>query len=201
MQDLSDLNVSREIIEALKQYQQLIIKWNDVINIVSRNSMENLWGRHVIDSLQLLKFIPNKDLHLIDVGSGGGFPGIVLSIAGIKKVTLIESDVRKSVFLLQASKISNNVVEILPQRIESIDSACDILTSRAFAQLDKLLLYTRKIEVKDKYLLLKGESYQEEIQKAMINWSFDYNVHNSVTSNTGKILEINNVKNIQCLPK
>lgn len=190
------LDVSRETIAALMQYQQLIIKWNNVINIVSQRSIEDLWERHIIDSLQLLRFINNKDIHLVDVGSGAGFPGLVLSIAGVKKVTLIESDVRKSVFLLQASKISNNIVEILPKRIESIDCSCDILTSRAFASLDKTLQFTKNIKVKDRYLLLKGESYQEELKEAKVNWSLDCIVHDSVTSNWGKILEINNVQNV-----
>jgi 16S rRNA (guanine527-N7)-methyltransferase len=190
---MQPLDVSRETIEALMRYQRLIIKWNKVINIISQSSVEDLWERHIIDSLQLLSLINNKNIHLVDVGSGAGFPGLVLSIAGVKKVTLIESDIRKSVFLLQASKISNNIVEILPKRIEMIDYSCDILTSRAFASIDKTFQYTKNIKVKDRYLLLKGENYQEELKKARVNWLFDCIVHDSVTSKWGKILEINNV--------
>lgn len=198
MQNIGKIDVSRETIDALREYQQLIIKWNHAINVVSRNSIHSLWERHVIDSLQLLEFINDKDIHLVDVGSGGGFPGIVLSIAGVKKVTLIESDIRKSVFLLQASKLSNNRIEIITERIEKIHYACDVLTARAFANLSKVFEYTKNITIKDKYLLLKSDIYKEEIKEAMINWSFNYNVYNSITSKKSRILEINNVKNIQC---
>ena len=187
------MDVSREIIDALKEYHQLVVKWNKVMNIVSQNSVKDLWERHIIDSLQLLKFINNKDIHLVDVGSGAGFPGIVLSIAGVRKVTLIEPDVRKSVFLLEASKLSNNKVEIITERIETINAICDILTTRAFANLGKIFRDTQNIVIQDKYLLLKGESYEEELKEARVNWSFNCNVHNSITSSQGKILEINNV--------
>jgi len=187
------MDVSREIIDALKEYHKLVVKWNKVMNIVSQNSVKDLWERHIIDSLQLLKFINNKDIHLVDVGSGAGFPGIVLSIAGVQKVTLIESDMKKSVFLLEASKLSNNKVEIITERIETIDATCDILTTRAFANLGKIFRDTQNIVIQDKYLLLKGENYEEELKEAKVNWSFNCNVHNSITSSQGKILEINNV--------
>lgn len=120
-------NVPREILDALKKYQSLTLKWNKTINLVSCNTEREFWVRHILDSLQLMKYINNQNIHLIDVGSGGGFPGIVLSIAGIKNVTLVESDVRKSIFLLQASKISTNKVNVVNQRIENVKLDCDIL--------------------------------------------------------------------------
>ncbi|WP_375318851.1 16S rRNA (guanine(527)-N(7))-methyltransferase RsmG [Candidatus Tisiphia endosymbiont of Oplodontha viridula] len=186
-------NVPREILDALKKYQSLTLKWNKTINLVSCNTEREFWVRHILDSLQLMKYINNQNIHLIDVGSGGGFPGIVLSIAGIKNVTLVESDVRKSIFLLQASKISTNKVNVVNQRIENVKLNCDILTSRACAQLEKIFVYTQHINVRNKYLLFKGEQYQKEIEIAKKRWSFCHSMYDSETSNNSKILEISNI--------
>ncbi|MFP3033966.1 MAG: 16S rRNA (guanine(527)-N(7))-methyltransferase RsmG [Candidatus Tisiphia sp.] len=186
-------NVPREILDALEKYQSLTLKWNKTINLVSCNTEREFWVRHILDSLQLMKYINNQNIHLIDVGSGGGFPGIVLSIAGIKNVTLVESDVRKSIFLLQASKISTNKVNVVNQRIENVKLDCDILTSRACAQLEKIFVYTQHINVRNKYLLFKGEQYQKEIEIAKKRWSFCHSVYDSETSNNSKILEISNI--------
>ncbi|WP_341751414.1 MULTISPECIES: 16S rRNA (guanine(527)-N(7))-methyltransferase RsmG [unclassified Candidatus Tisiphia] len=186
-------NVPREILDALKKYQSLTLKWNKTINLVSCNTEREFWVRHILDSLQLMKYINNQNIHLIDVGSGGGFPGIVLSIAGIKNVTLVESDVRKSIFLLQASKISTNKVNVVNQRIENVKLDCDILTSRACAQLEKIFVYTQHINVRNKYLLFKGEQYQKEIEIAKKRWSFCHSMYDSETSDNSKILEISNI--------
>lgn len=186
-------NVPREILDALEKYQSLTLKWNKTINLVSCNTEREFWVRHILDSLQLMKYINNQNIHLIDVGSGGGFPGIVLSIAGIKNVTLVESNVRKSIFLLQASKISTNKVNVVNQRIENVKLDCDILTSRACAQLEKIFVYTQHINVRNKYLLFKGKQYQKEIEIAKKRWSFYHSVYDSETSNNSKILEISNI--------
>ncbi len=182
--------VSCGTVEALKKYQSLILKWNKVINLVSYRSENELWERHILDSLQLMKYINNLNIHIVDVGSGGGFPGVVLSIAGVKNVTLIESDVRKSAFLLQTSQFSNNKITVVNKRIENIVLDCDILTSRAFSQLDKILINTQNIRVRDKYLLLKGKEYQKEIDEAHKKWAFDYLAYESITSNNSKVLEV-----------
>ncbi|MCC8372012.1 MAG: 16S rRNA (guanine(527)-N(7))-methyltransferase RsmG [Rickettsia endosymbiont of Pseudomimeciton antennatum] len=186
-------NVPREILDALEKYQSLTLKWNKTINLVSCNTECDFWVRHILDSLQLMKYINDQNVHLIDVGSGGGFPGIVLSIAGIKNVTLVESDMRKSIFLLQASKISSNKVNVINQRIEAIKLDCDILTSRACAQLEKIFVYTKHINVRNKYLLFKGKQYQKEIEIAKKRWSFCHSIYDSETSNNSKILEISNI--------
>src|SRR6202042_1259388 len=119
------------------------------------NTINDLWQRHILDSLQLLEFINDKNIHLVDMGTGAGFPGLVLSIAGIKKVSLIESDVRKCLFLKEASKISNNNIQIINQRIEKVAISCDILICRAVASLDTIFNCINNILVKDKFLFLK----------------------------------------------
>lgn len=188
--------IPREIIEKLKEYQELVLKWNNTINLVSHNSVGDFWLRHVIDSLQLLQYIDNKDICLIDVGAGAGFPGMVLSIAGIKSVILIESDIRKCVFLEKASNISDNNVKVINQRVEKSEFDCNILACRAFAQLNTIFSYTKNIAIKEKFLLLKGKNYHAELEEAKKNWSFDYFVHKSIASEEGKILEIRNLVKI-----
>ena len=98
---VDNLNVSREVNHALLNYQNLLLKWNKAINLISRNSEKDIWERHILDSLQLLKYIDFSDI-IIDIGSGGGFPGIVLSICGVKNTVVIESDKKKSVFLQES---------------------------------------------------------------------------------------------------
>lgn len=189
-------NIPRETIEGLKKYQSLVLKWNKVINLVSCSTESEFWTRHILDSLQLMKYINSFDSHVVDIGSGAGLPGVILSIAGIKNVTLIESDERKVAFLLQAAKCSNNKIQIINDRIENVVLECDMLTSRAFASLEKIFSYTKNIMVKDKYLLLKGQGYQEEIDNAKKKWSFYHLTYDSMTSNNSKIIEISNLEKI-----
>ncbi|MCC8417256.1 MAG: 16S rRNA (guanine(527)-N(7))-methyltransferase RsmG [Rickettsia endosymbiont of Bryobia graminum] len=189
-------NIPRETIEALKKYQSLVLKWNKVINLVSYSTEAEFWTRHILDSLQLMKYINNFDNTIVDIGSGAGLPGIILSIAGIRNVTLIESDERKVSFLIQATKCSNNKINIINDRIENVVLECDIVTSRAFAPLEKIFSYTKNIRVKDKYLLLKGQKYQEEITNAKKKWLFNHLTYDSMTSNNSKIIEISNLEKI-----
>lgn len=193
---VDNLNVSREVTHALLNYQNLLLKWNKAINLISRNSEKDIWERHILDSLQLLKYIDFSDI-IIDIGCGGGFPGIVLSICGVKNTVLIESDKKKSVFLAQASKLSSNKIIIVDERIdEKFNMNCDILTSRGFSSVTNILGVTEGIKVQKKMLLLKGKNYEKEIIEAQKHWVFDFNLHNSITSREGKIVEIFNIKKL-----
>lgn len=179
-------DVSRGV---LIKYQELLLKWNKAINLISKKSVSEIWERHILDSLQLLNYIDRFD-KIIDIGSGAGFPGIVLSIGGVKDVTLIECDTRKAVFLHQAAKLSPNKITIIEERVDEKFSAdCDILTCRGFSTITNILLVTQGVNRK-KLLLLKGESYDKEIEEAQKDWLFNVKVHDSMTSNKGKILEI-----------
>jgi 16S rRNA (guanine527-N7)-methyltransferase len=188
--------VSREACIKIAEFEELLIKWNKTINLISSKTVRDISNRHVLDSLQLLSYF-DKGSKIIDLGSGAGFPGIILSIAGVADVTLIESDSRKSAFLLQAAKLSDGKVKIINDRIENITNlSCNIITSRAFSELDSIFEYSSQIEVKDRYLLHKGVGYREEIVKAKNHWLFNEAVHDSITSETGKILEITNLVRI-----
>ncbi|HJD55625.1 MAG TPA: 16S rRNA (guanine(527)-N(7))-methyltransferase RsmG [Rickettsia endosymbiont of Pyrocoelia pectoralis] len=190
------IEIPHEIIEKLKIFQALVQKWNRAINLVSETDVQNLWKRHILDSLQLIQYIDNKKIHIVDIGSGAGFPGIVLSIAGIAQVTLVEADLRKCIFLEKAAKISGNNIQIINQRIEKIQINCDILVCRAFSSLNTILNCTENIFILDKLLLLKGKSYLSEIEEAKKNWLFDYVVNPSITSEESKILEIRDLTKI-----
>lgn len=187
--------VSREVYARLVEYSELLVKWNKTINLIAPGDVNEVLDRHVLDSLQILRFIKDKDISIIDLGSGSGLPGVVLSIAGVKKVTLVESDSRKCAFLLQAAKLSDNRIEIMNERLEGISGLeCDIVTARAFADLDKVFSLSQGISVCDKYLLHKGKKYLDEIALAEKHWLFNRIVHDSITSEDGKILEITDLK-------
>jgi 16S rRNA (guanine527-N7)-methyltransferase len=182
------------------EYQKLLLKWNKAINLISKNSEQEIWERHIIDSVQLINYIDFSD-HVIDIGSGAGFPGIALSIAGVKHVTLIESDSRKVVFLRQAAKLSTNKIEIIEEKLsENFIGECDVLTCRGFSSIDNIFRLTRGLKIRKKIILLKGESYKEEIIKAQKDWLFNIKLHDSLTSEKGKILEITNERksNFSC---
>lgn len=187
--------VSREVYARLVEYSELLVKWNKTINLIAPGDINEVLGRHMLDSLQILQFIKDKNISVIDLGSGSGLPGVVLSIAGVKSVTLVESDSRKCAFLLQAAKLSDNPIEIINERLESVAGVeCDIVTARAFADLNKVFSLSQGIRVRDKYLLHKGRKYLDEIGLAEKHWLFNRIVHDSITSEDGKILEITDLK-------
>lgn len=185
---------------SLIKYQELLLKWNKKINLISKTTELDIWQRHIIDSWQLIKYIESTD-HVIDIGSGAGFPGIVLSICGIESVTLIESDSRKVVFLRQAAKLSLNNIDIIEKRIdEDFSKECDVLTCRGFSDVKNILQLTSGLAIKRKILLLKGERFDEEITEAKKDWLFNVKLHDSLTSEKGKILEITDARknNFSC---
>ncbi len=163
------IEVPHEVIEKLQIFQELVQKWSKAINLISENSTQNFWKRHILDSLQLIQYINDKEIHLVDIGSGAGFPGIILSIAGVAKTSLIEADLRKCIFLEKAAKISNNNIQIINQRIEKTEIRCNILTCRAFSNLNTIFDCTKNISVQNKFLLPKGKSYLSEIKEAKKN--------------------------------
>ncbi len=188
-----EVNVSRET--KFAEYEKLLKKWNDKINLIGKSSIEDFNDRHLKDSLQLKKFI-NDNEKVIDIGSGGGLPGIILSISGVKEVTLIESDSSKCSFLNSAKVISDNKINVLNYRVEDLDDlSCDIITCRAFARIDKIFSLTGQIQTK-KYIFLKGKSYLDELDEAKKNWTFKYDIHDSTTHDDGKVLICYNVKKL-----
>ncbi|MFT8418292.1 MAG: 16S rRNA (guanine(527)-N(7))-methyltransferase RsmG [Acetobacter sp.] len=185
--------VSRETEERLQAYMALLKKWNERINLVSPRDMDNLWERHILDSLQLVPLIKGHR-QFVDMGSGGGFPGIVVGIAADIPGVLIESDQRKAAFLREAARITGARLSIEPCRLDRAEvQPAPVVTARALAPLDKLLEWARPLlEPNGVGLFLKGRQAEQEIEEAARTWRFDVRSWPSKTSPDGVILEVSN---------
>lgn len=186
--------------EKLEKYHDLLIQWQKTINLVSPATIDNAWQRHFEDSLQLLDYIPKDTKTVCDIGSGGGFPGLVLAIMRPDiQFHLIESDARKCAFLRNVSRetLCDNVT-IHNDRIENIigDIDCDVVTSRALASLRMLICYTQSLWVDNinfKLISPKGQNYTAEITDAEIKYTFDYADYPSKTDDAARILSVGNI--------
>lgn len=185
-------------LEKLELYTNILEKWNKKINLVAKTTIRELWSRHILDSAQLMKYIPEKARIITDFGSGAGFPGMVLAILKESmEVHLIESDSRKCAFLLEVARVTETKVHIHNERIEKLEPwKSDILTARALAPINKLLGYIYNFLKKDGLcLLLKGCNVENELQEAKAEWRFDHKLHPSmVGEGEGFVVEITNLK-------
>lgn len=191
------VHVSRETEEKLFAFVSLLEKWNPRINLVSSKDIENVWSRHVLDSLQLVPLIQGQS-RFIDMGSGGGFPAVVVGIAtGIPGV-LIESDQRKAAFLREVARLTQTNLEVLPCRLESVKvQPAPVVTARALAPLVKLLEWTHPLlQPEGKAIFLKGQQAVQEIQDAEQVWQMDVQAYPSQTSSDGMILEVRNFNRV-----
>lgn len=189
-------NVSRETFSRLEAFIELLTQWNPRINLVSKNSVAEVWQRHVLDSAQLLRYIPQDSKILSDFGSGGGFPGVVLAfLRPWREVHLIESDARKCAFLTQATALCPGNIHIHTQRIETLSPwESDIITARALAPVDKLFeLLSCFIQKSKISLFLKGQNVVEELDIASKCWDFSYHLHPSITEEQARIIEVQHV--------
>ncbi|MCI5061070.1 MAG: 16S rRNA (guanine(527)-N(7))-methyltransferase RsmG [Alphaproteobacteria bacterium] len=198
-------NIASDIQEKLKSYQTLLHKWQEKINLVSDATLGNSWQRHFEDSMQLAEHLPvaqEKALSLFDLGSGAGFPGLVLAMMRPDiSVHLIESDQKKCSFLRSVSRETKTLVSVHNCRIEELSdkndiSAPDIITARALASLDKLFDYCAPwIELNPDILLIfpKGARADEEIEILEQKWNFLCCTHESKTNEDAKILIISDI--------
>ncbi|MDR1477279.1 MAG: 16S rRNA (guanine(527)-N(7))-methyltransferase RsmG [Rickettsiales bacterium] len=181
-----------------EKYAALLEKWQGAVNLIGSKTREEIWTRHIEDSLSLLDFINGADRagggRIFDIGSGGGFPGMVLAIAGVRGMTLVESDTRKCAFLEEAKRTYGLDVEITNQRVESmrVEGGAGRIVGRAFAPLERFFnLCDGLIGEKTVMYLLKGERVGEEIETAKKNWDFEYTLYDKTG---GHILEARNIK-------
>ena len=185
-------DVSRETLARLKRYAVLLEKWNRRINLVGSTTIDDLWRRHMLDSAQLLTLIPDAANSLVDLGSGAGFPGLVLAICGVENVHLIESDRKKCAFLREVAREVGARVTIHDKRIEEIESfQADIVTARALAPLPKLLDIAGPFIRKHSILLfLKGKHVDRELTDAAKEWIMRVDRIPSHTDPDGTILRL-----------
>ena len=192
-------SVSRETIEKLEIYIALLQQWNKKINLVSQQGMDQVWKRHVYDSFQLIRYLDSSVKSIADLGSGGGFPGLILALSTDIPVILIESDMRKTIFLREVLRQTKTQATVLCQRIENVNAiSADVVTARALTSLTQLLEFSKNILNKNGYcLFLKGRSVNLEIEEAQKDWKINYKTFSSQTNADGVIVKINQFERVE----
>ena len=194
--------VSRETIRSLKIYEDILTKANKNLNLIGNSTIKDIWNRHFLDSVQVIDFIDKNDKTLIDVGSGAGFPGLVLAITSKDrkiplKIKLIEKSPKKTKFLkklidelqLDAEVINKNIFEY-PKKLSE-----DVFVARAFKPLKIILpLIHNKAENWKKIFIFLGKTGKNELLQASKSWDIEYKQRVSVTSSDSIVIEINKLK-------
>jgi 16S rRNA (guanine527-N7)-methyltransferase len=191
-------NVSRETFKRLELYADLLFKWQKKINLVSTDSLKDLWRRHFLDSAQLFFHAPQSSRVWVDLGSGAGFPGMVLAIMGVREMHLIEASEKKCAFLREVARITETNVVIHRGRIESVPPfAADVVTARALLPLNKLIFLARRFTLpKTVCLFLKGKNVVSELTEATKYWSMSIEYIPSLSDPSGIILRIEKLRRI-----
>lgn len=183
-EEVLNYHVSRETLQKLKDFMQILLEWNQKINLVSKNAEKELELRHVLDSLQLINYIRDDAKLLVDVGSGSGFPGIVLAIAcqekfPAMKIVLIESITKKTVYLKDVcQRLNLQNTEVVNNRVENVVfKKVDYITARAVASVDKILACTIGLCSKNtEYVLPKGHTGMAELEEAEKKWKMTIDI-------------------------
>jgi 16S rRNA (guanine527-N7)-methyltransferase len=193
---VSEFVLSKTQVDKIDFYLSSIIKHNKHTNLIGKSTIENIWDRHVLDCLQLTKHITNKKFKIIDLGTGAGLPGVLLSIVGYQKVLMVDSVKKKTDFVRKIIKELSLTAKLQNKRIEKPPtSQHDIIVSRALAPLVKLLTYARMYSNKNTTsLFLKGKNAISEIDIASNKFFFEFEKIKSLSSNDGCILKVNNIK-------
>lgn len=193
-------DVSRETMDRLKGFESLVRKWSPKINLVAPSTLDQLWQRHIEDSAQLYTLV-RKTGSWLDIGSGGGFPGMVCRILAAetepdRPFSFIESDTRKCVFLRTAIRELGLNGKVFNARIEKVSPQnAAVVSARALAPLDRLLPYVaRHLAQNGTALLQKGNNWQSEVQSARKTWHFDCEAVESKTEQGAVILKISKVQ-------
>ncbi len=191
-----DTGVSRETLERLTVYAELLAKWSKRINLIGKASEADLWRRHMLDSAQLLPLIPKTARSIVDAGSGAGLPGLILSILNsAAPICLIESDRRKAAFLREAIIATQSSAIVHESRVEEVDlPAQDVVIARALAPLDRLLEMLQKlISIHTVCVFPKGAQAEQELTEARARWKMQVRQVPSRSDPAGRILVVTEV--------
>lgn len=199
-EELAGFDVSRETSERLDIYAKLLQTWNPKINLVAPSTIDDLWSRHFVDSAQLYGLAPENFDHWVDLGSGGGFPGLVTAIlaqekSGTSRVTLVESDARKCAFLRTVLRETDVAATVITKRIEAVPPlVASVVSARALAPLSKLLKFSHQhLSEAGVALLQKGQNWEKEMPDARSAWQFSYRIDKSVVDENSVILSVTGV--------
>lgn len=197
---IKKFNVSRETIDKLKIYKDFLILSNKKLNLIGKTTENSIYSRHFLDSAQIYNII-NKKLDIVDLGSGAGFPGLIIKLLMEDekidgKVILIEKSNKKSNFLLNISNLLNLKIKIYSEKLEDYNfKNQSSVVSRAFkSTLSTLDLLFKNISKIEEIVLLKGKTYQQEIDDAKKKYTFNIEKFKSITSDESYILKITDVK-------
>lgn len=201
---LAGVDVSRETFDRLLALQALLEKWNPAINLVARSTLAEAWTRHIADSAQLYRLAPAALPHWADLGSGGGFPGLVIAVLAAeqdpaRRITLVESDQRKSTFLRQAGReMALTNLSVLTDRIENVPALqADVISARALAALPALCGFAaRHLAPSGLALFPKGAQYQDELAAASRDWRYDVTTHPSETDPSAVVLAMKAIQHV-----
>lgn len=198
---LALMPVSRETRERLEAYVDLLLRWQAVTNLVAPSTVPALWTRHIADSLQLLNLAPNAKT-FADLGSGGGFPGIVLACALADRpgarIDLVERNAKKAAFLREALRMTDGAGEVhhrdIVDYVDSRTDPVDCVTARALAPLHQLLGFAEPLVRNGaKALFLKGQDVESELTEATKYWTIESALHPSRTGGDGCVVEVTGI--------
>lgn len=199
-ESLSGLHVSRETEEWLRHFEALLRKWNPAINLVARATLDQVWSRHILDSAQIYALDDTGSRTWVDLGSGGGFPGLVVAILAKGKgrdlaMTLVECDRRKAAFLMTVARELDLAVRVLDQRIEALPPlGAGVISARALAPLADLVAHAARHLAPDGLALFpKGANHAAEQRQALESWRFSYRATASVTEPDAVIYSIRGI--------
>jgi 16S rRNA (guanine527-N7)-methyltransferase len=197
----SDLNVSRETFEKLELLERELRRWQAIKNLVGPATLDQIWNRHIVDSLQLLDLAPDAGTWL-DLGAGAGFPGLVLAIAGAERglqVHLVESNSRKCAFLRHIARLTGAPAKVHEARLETVVPGfvgkADVVSARALASLPMLLDWTEPLlKAGTMGLFPKGRDAEIELTEARKKWTFEAEILPSLTDPEARILRITSIE-------
>jgi len=185
--------VSGEVLSRLSLYADLLRKWQKKINIVGKSTLPDLWRRHMLDSAQLFPLIAEQEGPFIDLGSGGGFPGLVLAIMGAGPYILVDSAHRKGIFMREVIRQCGANATVHTGRIEALElpESASVITSRACASVEKLLILSDKIRSKSTFcVFLKGAAVDDELTESAKKWKMDAVRTPSLSDPEGVVLQL-----------
>lgn len=195
----SAAGVSRETVVRLEIYANELVRWQQTVNLVGESTLAALWQRHMLDSVQLLRLLPDAPGPLVDLGSGAGFPGLALAIAGVPDVHLIEADSRKAAFLAEVARLTETEITLHTKRIEHVKPVvAGVVTARALAPLPALLTHAARFSGPDTVgLFHKGRDWRRELTDAREAWTMDFRCEPSIVEPEGVIMRVEHLRPVR----